>query len=159
MWTKCVFVPFAPGRAFDFTANNVMCEYYFPVEISMASSGQRSTDDEKLQMKPVVALRIQDLTRWLHINCWSIHISLAISVTISVHYYCNECNIICWLNIWFQTTLAILCQLMQHVITVVSVWNVVGKTTKAANFPLCINIFCCHHRNWSAWWHHNKFLT
>jgi hypothetical protein len=40
----------------------------FLVKISMASSGQRSTDDQ-LQMKPVVRLRRQDLTRWLHINC------------------------------------------------------------------------------------------
>jgi hypothetical protein len=35
---------------------------YFPVEISMASSGQMSTDDQ-LQMEPVVRLRRQDMTR------------------------------------------------------------------------------------------------
>jgi hypothetical protein len=35
----------------------------------MALPGQRAADDEKLQMKPVVALQIEDLTRWLYTAC------------------------------------------------------------------------------------------
>jgi hypothetical protein len=39
-----------------------LLDHFFPAEISMTSSGQRPVD-EKLQLKPVVGLRVEDLRR------------------------------------------------------------------------------------------------
>jgi hypothetical protein len=59
MCTPCFIGP-ENNLTYLLSVNNAF--YYFPVEISMASSGQRAAD-EKLQMEPVVLLQRQDLMR------------------------------------------------------------------------------------------------